>query len=46
MDAFDKYQQILSNLQKDKAKMEQEANQDPISFLEEIGFERNLHNLT
>lgn len=45
MDAFDKYQQILSDLQKDKIKMEQEANKDPLAFLKKMGFDSDNLNI-
>lgn len=43
MDIFDKCQQILSTLQKDKIKLNPNMNEDSIAFLKEIGF--NLENL-
>lgn len=43
MDAFDKKQQTLSDLQKDK--MEQEANKDPLAFVKKMGFDSDNLNV-
>lgn len=45
MDAFDKYQQVLSTLKEDKAKMQHEANKDPLTFLKNIGFDTENLNI-
>ena len=44
MDTLDKYQQILYNLKKDKIKIEEDANRDPLAFLKNMGFDYNNIN--
>jgi hypothetical protein len=45
MDDFDKYQQTLSALKKDNAKMEQEVNKDPLAFIKKMGFDSDNLNI-